>query len=93
MIAMINAMKDGTKKMKKNKYDEIMSCCTHYETTDYCKGYIMNKHIKIVQCQNCGEVHLVANWFWSFLFTHFLRFFWDGGVYIEIPAKEDNNEE
>lgn len=52
----------------------------------------MLKPIEVLMCKNCGEVHLVANRFWAFIFEHFLIHFWNGAVHlydIEIEKLED----
>jgi len=72
-----------------NNQEEYTKCCTHYNTDEYLDGYIIIKPIKIKYCKNCGEVHLVANKFWSFIFEYFLSHFWTGKIYINNGTYND----
>lgn len=64
----------------KNDYTK---CCTHYNTDEYKNGYVMFKPFKAKICQNCGEVHLVCNKFYAFLFQWFFSLFWNGAVWVD----------
>ena len=70
-----------------SKYD-YTKCCTHYKTDKYSDGYVMFSPFKIKVCENCGETHLVCNWFLQVLFAYFLSWFWDGTIWVE--EEEDN---
>lgn len=72
------------KQLKRQKIADLISgCCTHYNTDKYKFGYIMAKPFKVAYCENCGEVRMIYNNFWGWIFETFFARFWTGKVFLE----------
>lgn len=76
-------------KLTKSIVDNYSCRCKFLDTTPVIsKGYVVNKHYKILFCENCGDCFMVTNKFWTWMFKHFASKRWDGTIYIT-----DKNDE
>lgn len=81
-----------------SKYDIRMklSCCTHYNSSEYQLGYLIFPVFKAAKCKNCGAIQLICNPFLQKIFKIFFAPFWnkemkeDEGYCIDTEALTNN---
>lgn len=65
---------------------KIKDCCTHYNGSGLFNiGYAVLPCFKVAICLDCGEVTMICNSFFAWLFDIFFSLFWNG----DIKARAD----